>query len=109
MSECVRVHVCVSVCVWCAPGMPGVLRLRGGGQGWYMDEVQKQQKRGRVLSSHGEGKHVFDVMMSLEHFPETLDPVPLSTALNPINEDPLTYPDQVRSPASVRSPPRACV
>ncbi len=51
-------------------GMGGMLRLRGGGQGWYMDDAQRQQKRGRVLSSHGEGKHIFETMMSLEHFPE---------------------------------------
>ena len=56
----------------------GMLRLRGGGQGWYMDEAQRQQKRGRVAASHGEGKHVFDTMMSLEHFPEKLDPLPLT-------------------------------
>ena len=51
-------------------GLGGMLRLRGGGQGWYMDDAQRQQKRGRVLSSHGEGKHIFETMMSLEHFPE---------------------------------------
>ncbi len=51
-------------------GMGGMLRLRGGGQGWYMDDAQRQQKRGRVLSNHGEGKHIFETMMSLEHFPE---------------------------------------
>ena len=51
-------------------GMGGMLRLRGGGQGWYMDDAQRQQKRGRVLSSHGEGKHIFETMMSLQHFPE---------------------------------------
>ena len=33
------------------------LRLRGGGQGWYMDQAQQRQKRGRVAASHGEGKH----------------------------------------------------
>jgi len=58
----------------------GMLRLRGGGQGWYIDEAQKQQKRGRILSSHGEGKHIFDTMMSLEHFPEKLEPLPLPSS-----------------------------
>jgi len=33
------------------------LRLRGGGQGWYMDQVRQQQKRGRIAASRGEGKH----------------------------------------------------
>jgi len=60
--------------------LAGMLRLRGGGQGWYIDEAQKQQKRGRILSSHGEGKHVFDTMMSLEHFPEKLEPLPLPSS-----------------------------
>ena len=68
------VCVCVCVCVWtcvcaractlaAANGPPrartaGLLRLRGGGQGWYMDEVLAQQKRGRVRSSQGEGKDI---------------------------------------------------
>ena len=55
---------------------PGALRLRGGGQGLYMDTVQKQQKRARIKSGHGEGKEVFNTMMSLEYFPEELDPQP---------------------------------
>jgi hypothetical protein len=63
----------------CADLRRGLLRLRGGGQGLYMDAAQQQQKRGRIRSSHGGGKELFDTMMSLEHFPETLDPLPLQT------------------------------
>jgi hypothetical protein len=66
---CMCVCVCVDACV-CARMHPGcskrpprartagLLRLRGGGQGWYMDEVLAQQKRGRVRSSQGEGKDI---------------------------------------------------
>lgn len=71
-----------------------MLRLRGGGQGWYMDTALAQQKRGRVAASHGEGKHVFDTMMSLEHFPEELDPLPLPTTCESVHADPAKYREQ---------------
>ena len=73
---------------------PRVQRLRGGGQGLYMDAEAAKQKRGRVLPRSGPGKHIVDTMMSLEHFPTDLDPLPLPTTCDSINASPITDMDQ---------------
>ena len=69
LRQCAAVAVAVAVVHHVGPapahcsaasarrGWEPPLRLRGGGQGWYMDEVRQQQKRGRIAASRGEGKH----------------------------------------------------
>ena len=60
----------------------------------YMDAEAAKQKRGRVLPRSGPGKHIVDTMMSLEHFPTDLDPLPLPTTCDSINASPITNMDQ---------------
>lgn len=77
-----------------------LLRLRGGVQGWYMDKMEKGQKRGRAVLRRGPEKEVFERMMNIKEFPEELEPIPLTwdhtveELMNPDNLNQITQPKQ---------------